>query len=226
MNRITETILILFLTTVGVNLTADSVVTDSGTKNNVSVISIDKQNAVMSDKSKVPVKSIKSIEFDSFNVCSKPYGVILKDGSRISGLLVKKDKESIQFRSTTFGLIQIKKSSIAGYFYEVFSEKQLKDIPVTPAVVTKSGNIVEARKVLWADQKTAAIFSKKGMKKYKAEELSCVVVSAFPKSEKVKLRNGDVLNMNIDFSGKELKFKLDGNDKSVELKAVKKIKLK
>ncbi len=160
-----------------------------------------------------------------FLVASKPYGIILRDGSRISGVLRDKDKDNLHFRSTTFGLIKVPKSEVAGYFYQGVRTPVLETLPTHPCVITRSGKIETVRKVLWADQMTAAVLSAKGMRKYGADELSYVVVTPFALQSAVILRNGDVLNMPIVRSEDTLTVRIGGKPYSVSPKAVRKTNL-
>ena len=208
-------------------LSADSVTTSLEQRKNVNVTLIDKQNITLADKTKISMSIVKSITFSDFMIISKPYGVILSDGSRFSGVLRKKETDHILFRSTSLKEIRIPKSSIAGFFYQGLDTISLKSLPKNlPCVITKTNKIIPARKILWADQNSAAILGKDGMKKFKADDLAYVITSRFSLKKNIILRNGDLLNMPIDWSGKKFRIQLVGKTFNLPLTTIKKVNLK
>ena len=217
----------ILLTISTATLSADSVTTSLGQRENVTVALIDKQNITLADKTKIPLNSVKSINFSNFMVISKPYGVILSDGSRFSGILRKKETDHILFRSTTLKEIMIPKSSIAGFFYQGLDTISLKSLPKSlPCVITKTKKIIPARKILWADQNSAAILGQNGMKKFTADELAYVISSNFSPKKNITLRNGDVLNMPINWNGRKFRIPLVGKTFTLPLTTIKKVNLK
>ena len=208
-------------------LSADSVTTALEQRKDVTVTLIDKYNIMLADKTAIPMNTVKSINFSNFMVISKPYGVILRDGSRLSGVLRKKETNHILFRSTSLKEIMIPKSSIAGFFYQGLDTIPLKALPRNiPCVITKTKKIIPARKILWADQNSAAILGKNGMKKFTADELAYVISSNFSPKKNIILRNGDVLNMPIDWNGKKFSMQLIGKPLTLPITTIKKVNLK
>lgn len=189
-------------------------------KNGVKTASITKltKSAVMADGKSIPFNNIKEIIFSASELPAKNSGIILKNGTLISGVIRKLDKKEVSFRSTTFGLIQIPFNQVAAIFYVDTDSaiNYLNKMKEFPAIMQSTGTQLTG-KIMWCDMKSAGILTKSGLKKIPADKLGLVCYSKFNDKSQVVLRNGDKLPSPQQINGNLLKYSY-GN---VSLAAIK-----
>ena len=200
---------------------ADSIVTDTGTVTG-SVQSVTANEVKFDDGKTVPVKTVRKIEFDSFAVAAKRSGIVLKEGSLLTGL-IRGTGENLNFRSTDFGEMKIRIQSVAVIFMDLdlwtrFADKKLN----APCLVDKN-ETVYAGKIMWWDAKSAGVMTEDGLKKIPAEDIGFICYAPFIKASKIILRNGDIVNFQKEFAGNNVSFVFDDSKFAVPLKAVREI---
>ena len=209
-------------------LLADFVSSSDGDLKDVSVSSIDEKSVSLSDGRRIDLTKVSHIEFPAFDIPAKPTGVILKDGSILNGLVRGRTGNSLLFRSTSLGILEMQPSCVAGYIYDrpSFASLDAAKLPQAPCAIQKDGSAVQG-KILWSDEKSAGVMSSEGLVKLEASTLACVLEAPFEKGAQAILRNGDVLNGQLHFQGDSLTFKSDAvAARNVKLKALRRLNLK
>ncbi|MEI6425316.1 MAG: hypothetical protein WCP55_24105 [Lentisphaerota bacterium] len=205
------------------SVAADSV---TGEENaNGTVQSITATEVKLKEGQSIPVIKVRKIEFDSFLVAAKESGVILKDGTRLTGIF-RDTPEGQVFRSTALGPIKLKTEEIAIVFNDT---EFLGKIPgkelAPPVVIDTKGNIISG-KIMWADSKSTGIKTSEGLKKVPVEEISLVCYAAFKPGMSLLLRNGDIINLEREFKGESVSAKIGDRKFDIPLKSIKEINIK
>lgn len=203
---------------------ADSIVTDTGTVTGT-VQTITAAEVKLGDGKSIPVNTVQKIEFDLFAVAPKQSGIVLKEGSMLTGI-VRETGENLNFRSTDFGEMKIRIQSVAVVFMDLdlwtkFAGKKLN----APCLVDKS-ETVYAGKIMWQDAKSAGVMTEDGLKKIPSEDIGFICYAPSIKAAKVILRNGDVVNFDKEFAGNTVTFIFDDRKFSIPLKAVREINIR
>ena len=110
-------------------------------------------------------------------------------------------------------------SALAGVFYEPADQWRAVEEAV-PGLVTRSGEVIAARRVLWADEESVALLTEAGMRRFPADTVSRVWWTRAPAREQLLLRNGDVINSAVLFQGKKIQYTLLGEERSLEWMAL------
>lgn len=215
-------ILLISLLCIGSGLlNADQLIMKTGKKETVSITEISKTD-VIADGKKVPLTNIKEIVFSASELPAKKSGVILKDGTVLSGIIRKSDKKEFVFRSTTFGTLTIPQSDVAVLYYFGVENalRNLGKVKNYPVIIEASGTEY-AGKILWCDAKSAGILTAAGLKKIPAENMALLAYEKFNDKDKIVLRNGDRLQQPKEMNGSSLKFSFG----ELSIKAIKSFKL-
>ena len=168
---------------------------------------------------------VSRVTFDAFEIPRSRFGVILNNGTWLSGSILDRGRKQLSFYSVIAGGVEIPMSDVTGVYYEPQDEwKPVKR--VVPGVVTKAGEVVPARRIMWADQESAAVLTEEGLRKFPANTLSRVWWKSPPAAPFVVLRNGDALTEGVSFHGDHIRFTLFEQDVRLELKALESIDLK
>ena len=219
--NLTRRYLLLWLTACALRVAADRVVVDGQARRVGEVTAVDATHVVTSS-GRFPRESVSRIEFQRFEVPRARFGLVLLDGTRLSGGLLERGSEQLRFYSVTAGLLEVPMTELAGIFYE-FREDWLDVEEAFPGVVTRGGEVVAARRVLWADQESVAILTEQGMRRFPANTVSRVWWSRPADGELLRLRNGDVVNGKTRFQGTTVRFALLGQEKNLDWAALKQI---
>jgi len=199
---------------------ADTVTGDESVKG--SVQSISPTEVKMKEGKSLPLAKVKKIEFDSFVVAAKESGIILKDGTRLTGIF-RETPDGQVFRSTTLGPIKLKTEDIAAIFYDSTFLPRLSDkASVPPFVIDRKGNTM-AGKIMWSDTKSTGVKTSEGLKKVLIEDISIICYAAFKPAPAVLLRNGDIINLGKEFKGESMSVSLGDKKFDIPIKAIKEI---
>ena len=198
-------------------LLADQIVLKNG-KNFTTLVSGINASEVKTEKKNFLIKDIKRVVFSSADIPAKKSGIILKDGTLLTGVIRKSDKKELQFRSTTFGLITVSLQEIAVIFQDGSRNvlKKLKTIKIIPAVIKADGSELNG-KILWNDLTSVGILGSNGLKKVPYDKIAIISYSKFSDKVEFILRNGDQLQKSLDKKDNKIKFKFG----ELSLRAVK-----
>lgn len=155
----------------------------------------------------IPLGNVKEIIFGASELPAKKSGVMLKNGTLLSGVIRKLDKKEISFRSTSFGLIKIPLDQVSALFYVDIDSaiKNLNKMQKFPAIMQSTGTQLTG-KILWCDMKSAGILSTSGLKKIPSDKLGLVCYAKFNDQAPVILRNGDKLPLPQKINGNSLTY--------------------
>lgn len=171
----------------------------------------------------IPLQNISHIEFDAYTVIAKTSGIILKDGTRLCGL-IRKVEENVEFRSTSLGRQIIPADDIAVFYYDAYQNIcNVLEKYTDKCVVEKSGDLHKG-KILWADSLSCGIMTSKGLRKIDASDLAFVrFFSSNNKKQTCQLRNGDILNTIDSFNGTSITVITGKRKYKVPIKAISKL---
>jgi hypothetical protein len=206
MKKINTNLFIIAIFMVAGILNADIILLNNGKKTSISISRIT-ATEVLGNGKKIKLSDVKEILFAATELPAKNSGVILKNGSLLTGIIRKLDKNELSFRSTAFGLLKLPVGDIAALFF-VGTEtvlKNLKKVKAYPSIVETGGTEMTG-KILWCDLKSAGILTTSGLKKVPAENLALLCYSKFNDKTKVILRNGDKLPEPQSLNGTSVKF--------------------
>ncbi len=201
---------------------ADTITGEENAKGTVQ--SITASEVKLKEGQAIPLAKVKKIEFDSFLVAAKESGVILKDGTKLTGIF-KDSPDGQIFRSTVLGPIKLKTEDVAVIFNDSeFLDKLSSKELAAPFVIDKKGNVMAGR-IMWSDAKSTGVKTSDGLKKVPVEEISVVCYSAFKAAPAVLLRNGDIINLAREFKGDSMSVTLGDKKYDIPVKSIKEISL-
>ncbi len=119
---------------------------------------------------KVQIPTVRACTFDKFKVADKNTGLILTDGTTLSGIVLKKENKEVYFRSTSFGILKINEEKIAAEYFN--GNKDLPELKIFPCIIDKENNRFIG-KILWTDSNTTGIMTENGLKKFQL--LNCYI---------------------------------------------------
>lgn len=162
-----------------------------------------------------------AIAADVFPVPAKSTGVVLKDGTRLSGVLRKHTKESTLVRTTSLGLLEFKRSEIAALFFADDFAKRVVRSMKDPVVIKRDGAVLSG-KILWVTDASTGIKTKDGLKRINASDMAALYYAPFPSVKKLVLRNGDVINAQVDYKDTHVEVTIGGVTRKLSLRAIHK----
>ena len=180
------------------------------------------ETEVVLNGERLPRSGISSFHFSSVELPQGRTGILLKNGTRLSGSLLERSKKQVVFYSVTAGELDIAMTDIAGFFYEPEDEWRKKKAAI-PGLMTRTGEVVPARRILWADMDSAAVLTENGLQRFPAYSVSRVWWAETKAPPFLQLRNGDILNVPVSFEGKQFRFTLLGKEHRLTLQAVRTI---
>ncbi len=195
----------------------DSITEKSGKKSEAEIVSM--ENGQISTKtSKIPLDSVSRIVFSSEPLAAKDSGLVFLDGSRLSGIVRKREKDSLVFRSSAFGEMKVPSSLIAGEYFAQGPSAPEKDAKI-PMIKTADGRLLTG-KILWHDDKSTGIMTGKGLEKIEGGSIDLILFSAPASARKIELRNGDIVNFPVKFDGKKLIFTFNGTNLEISISSL------
>ncbi len=177
---------------------------------------------IVTESETFPMSAVSAVTFQRFEIPRGRAGVILQDGTRLSGGILERGREKVRFYSVTAGLLDIPMTDLAGVFYEPADAWRQAEAAI-PGLVTRSGEVIAARRVLWADAESVALLTEDGVRRFPAATVSRVWWSRASAGERVRLRNGDVINSPLQFQGKQIAYTLFGEERTLEWMALEQI---
>ena len=171
----------------------------------------------------LPLDKVMKIQFAAFPVVAKPGGIVLANGSRLSGVL-RGMTPQCQFRSGALGPLELPARDVAAVYYSAvqWRKAQAKPAGPLPLATDTMGNTFTG-KVLWADSTSVGIRADDRLKQLGAANLGYVQFAAFATVQQMLLRNGDVLNGPRTFEGDKVTVDLGPARGTVPLAAVAEI---
>ncbi|HOK04624.1 MAG TPA: hypothetical protein P5270_01275 [Victivallales bacterium] len=189
---------------------------DKSIKSKILAIS---KNEIIIENTKIQIPAVKRCVFDAFKVASKDTGLILDDGTILSGIVLKRENKEVYLRSTSFGLLKINEEKVAAEYFNGYKDlPALKDFPCT----IDKGNNKFVGKILWTDSNTTGVMTESGLKKIPTPELLYIARQNFKREKKIILRNGDIINFPVEFTGGKVKFNF-ANGLELQLSAISEI---
>ncbi len=204
------------------HLSADEIVLQNSGTAKTRILSI-KGDQLSAESGSFPTSSLISCSFDAFPVAAKESGIVLADGTRLSGIIRERKDGSISFRSTTFGILEMKEEEIS-IEYRAWKEAGYP-ADTAPCAIDVSGKVHKGR-ILWSDEKSTGVMTPEGIRKIPAPEIAAVVRRKNAAASRIVLRNGDVVNWKPDFAGSTLKFLFNGRKLETPLSSASSIKFK
>lgn len=202
-------------------ISADTIITkENSILENQTIKAIHNDVITLQDSKTLKINEIKTIKFDRFLVAAKPSGIIMKDGTKLSGIM-KEMGERIIFRSTSLGDIDLEPQEIAIVYYDpAFQTKT----DIFPSVQDKSNKFFPG-KIMWSDNKSTGVMTQEGLKKIERVNIACIHYSPLPAEteHKLLLRNGDIINLPTKFKADQVCFTIKDKEYQIPLKAVKTI---
>jgi len=169
---------------------------------NSKILAISKNDIIL-ENIKVQIPTVRACTFDKFKVAAKNTGLILTDGTTLSGIVLKKENKEVYFRSTSFGILKINEEKIAAEYFN--GNKDLPELKNFPCIIDKENNRFIG-KILWTDSNTTGIMTENGLKKIPTSELLYIIRKNFKSEKRITLRNGDIVNFPAEFVGEKVKF--------------------
>lgn len=211
------------LLAIGTFVYSDQLVVGGQVRYGVTVTGIQGKNVtVRGDAS--PRTNVSKVKLERFPIPQGTSGVVLQDGTRLSGALLDQDRNRLVFYATSVGKLEMPVSSVAGMFYEPANKWKSADAK-PPALITRSGEVVSAKRILWADTESVAVLTDDGLRKFPVSSVSRVWWSRPASGTNVLLRNGDVLNTPIQFLGQAFTFTVAGRKARLPIHAASEINL-
>jgi hypothetical protein len=198
-------------------LRADRLVVNGQIRKGLTVTAIDGRQVNVKGLD-APIADVDQVILEHAALPQAATGILLTDGSRLAGSMLDRNTEQVTFYSVTIGRLILPAAQVAGVFYQ--PAEDWRDVEVTPpALITRSGEVVQARRILWADHETAAVLTAGGLRKFPVSSVSRVLWSTPGTTATLTLRNGDVINTPLTFRGQHFSFTLGGREHRLPLKA-------
>ena len=193
---------------------ADTVVLKDKRKGRSKITGIYADRVVTAGKKALPRKSILRIDFSAEPVVAKPDGIVLKDGSVLSGVFHKVTRESVRFRSTSLGPLELPFSRVSAFYFGKRPEKQIQaPAKGSAAVHLQTGKVIEGRMFAVSDE-SILIREKEGLRKALFKDTVLVRFSASEKMPSIVLRNGERIGIPVAGKGKTIEVKTDKDSKA------------
>ena len=184
---------------------ADTVTVD-GKPVSVEVVGVTDSHVQCREHEPIPRKDVSSIAFDRFDVVAKQQGILLRDGTRLSGVLRRTGVREVTFRSTSLGLMAIPRKNIAAATYRK-PEDATADLPAPGKddVVAVLENGVRRRGSLLAWTPAGVVLrTDSGPATLSEKRLAAVVFAKVSDRTSVVLRNGDRIAFPVTWKGQSL----------------------
>ena len=189
------------------------------------VVALSATNVVLSGGRSVDLKDVSRIAFDAAPVVAQTQTLLLTDGTRLSGTLQELNQAQVKFRSTALGPLVLPLERVAAV---CFAGGGIPDNLQTPkkdhvlAVLTTG--IRHQGQLFAASREGLILRTESGLPKIDFAETAYVSFRKADSRTAVVLRNGDRLNMPIQWSGASFSVSLDTNPPAIlTLEALKEI---
>lgn len=198
---------------------------DSAIKGDVTSITA-KSIIVDGSTNTISKSKVSRIDFAASDVVAQQTSIVLKNGTSVSGTIREATSSNILFRSTSIGLVSFAMSDISRILFSdkafAVSEKIPKDmvIAVYKSGIKKRGTLIS----VLANQ--IVLRSDEGLEKISFESLASIDISSGKTDSKIILRNGDIINEPVAWTGKGMNVSVNNKDVFIGLDAIKTINIK
>ena len=190
------------------------------------VVAVTASDVVLSDKRTVSTKKIQRLVFDHTPVVAQSQGLVLPDGSRLSGTLHELGVDGIRFRSTSLGPLSLTHADVAAvYFTGDFTPADLRSPPKGQVAVVLKTRAVKQGELFMSSATLVVLRTKDGLDKTPLEEILCICMGKAATATRIVLRNGDCLNMPVEWKKTGFSAKVTGHPAvTLALKAIKEVR--
>jgi hypothetical protein len=173
----------------------------------------------------VPLKLLARLDFDAEPVVAKPDGLVLTDGSVLSGTVHRLDKTTVRFRSTALGPLALPLPQVSALYFGGAPDKQsFKAPPKGQVRVTLRTGAQRTGAFFTASRQSMLIRTSDGMEKIDFQKARYVVFAPCRRSAPLTLRNGDRIGRPLDWKGRRVVVQVDDKTKvTLKLEAVRTI---
>lgn len=196
---------------------ADTVIQQSG-KTEAEVKAITTESIKLADNSAIPSAGISSIIFSRGSVVAQPQMLLFTDGSVLSGTLHDIKTAEVQFRSTSLGPVVMPLSTVAAVCFSrdvVMEEIKTAQSSEKTLVMLKNGQSKEG--VIFAvSESRLAMRTERGLEQMAKTDLLYISFRKAASVNRIQLRNGDRLNMPVEWKGSKFVIKI-GDSKTAVL---------
>ena len=201
---------------------ADTVVLNGGKTVKGTIESVDGERIKLSGGKTVPVAGVKRVEFDAGAVVAKPDGLVLRDGSVLSGVLHGLDKRSVKFRSTALGPMDLPLSEVGGlYFGEIPKAAAMKAPPKGKVRVRLKTGSTRTGVLFAASTESLIQRTDEGLAKTPFGDIRYIAFGAATPASGVVLRNGDRIGRPARWKGGHIEVRvMKEKTEKISLKAV------
>jgi len=173
---------------------------------------ITEQNIALKDGTSMGRTDEVHIVFDAGPVVAKPQGIVLIDGSVLSGVVRSVGPGEIRFRSTSLGLLALPLSRVAAMYQG--APPLTKEIRTgrngRPRIVRRTGEDMEGD--LFAGAAGHVVLrTERGMEKVAWENLAFVALNPAQDAPALFLRNGDRIALPVRWQGTDFAVELPDN---------------
>lgn len=208
---------LLVVLTAGSVLRADRIVVNGRTRTGLTVTAINGRQVTVQGADD-PIADVDQVILERAVLPRAATGILLTDGTRLAGSMLDRNAEQVIFHSVAIGRLELPADLVAGVFYQPATDWRTVEV-TPPALITRSGEVIAARRILWADHETAAVLTAGGLRKFPVSTVSRVLWSTPNTTATVTLRNGDVINTPLTFRRQHISFTLGGREHRLPLEA-------
>jgi len=154
------------------------------------------------------------VAFDAESVVAKPDGIVLRNGSVLSGVLHALDKRALRFRSTALGPLELSLSDVGVLYFdgppdtlnwEAPPKEQVRVVLRTGAARTGTPFAVSSGRIL--------LRTADGLEKFAFSDARYVVFGACRAQTQTLLRNGDRIGFPMQWQGREFVVQINAKQK-------------
>jgi len=185
------------------------------------VIGVTATNVLLSGKPPVRVRDLSLITFAHSSVVAQSQGLLLTDGSRLSGTVHKHGKTNVTFRATSLGPLALPLAQVAAIYYtRDFAPGSLQMPPKGHILVMLKTGTAKQGKFFASSASTLILRTKKGLKKIAVQDMAYVSFRLAARRPGIILRNGDRLNMTPSWQKSGVTFTLAKRTTTLALRAL------
>ncbi|MBT3377113.1 MAG: hypothetical protein HN742_36395 [Lentisphaerae bacterium] len=200
---------------------------DSSRLEGVRVVALRDDAVVTEEGQNLALPDVLRVDFTSFPIPPKPTRLILTDGAVLCGLLRRLQGNTICFRSSSFGQLELPTEHVAGVVFGDGDPASLRrgDAPNEGCSLRMRDGNVTAGQLMWADASTIGLLTDGALVTLPASDVLSLVLRAIPPlAQGIVLRNGDRLAaFALAAEPEDLMVRLAGTLRAVPLKATQRL---
>jgi hypothetical protein len=204
---------------------ADTVILKDNRKTTGRVRGIHADRIVASKGTPIPRKDVAGVEFEAEPVVAKPDGLILPDGSVLSGVLHALDKTSLRFRSTALGPLDLPLGEVAALYFGGPPEKASFTSPAKGNVrVVLTTGAEFGGDLFTASREGVLVRTSEGLEKIDFKKTRYVVFGPCRGAANLVLRNGDRIGRPVKWKGDHMLVQVaDQKEITLTLEAIRSV---